>query len=705
MGKSPRRSCPACGTPVSADQSLCSRCGTRLIIASEATTVFSNQRHSPAFPHNLHGQHFAPGAVLGRRYRIVNLLGIGGMGEVYRADDLLLGQPVALKFLPLAATASTTQLTQFRNEVRIARQVSHPNVCRVYDIGEVAGLTYLSMEYVDGGDLASLLRRIGRLPQEKALEIARMLCAGLTAAHNKGVIHCDLKPANIMLDGKGQVHITDFGLARLAEKSRDVAGGTPPYMAPEQRAGREVTARSDIYALGIVLHELFTGKRPSSENRATELDPSVERVIIRCLETDPLMRPATPLSVAAALPGGDPLALALAAGETPSAEVVADAGPVEGLRVPVAMTCLVAVVVGLITLCFLRQRFDIVNQIPMENSSEVLAANAREIAKSLGYEERPLDTSFGWDYDFDYVRYASEQNDASTRRAVLSTNRPAAIYFWYRESSNYLVVNQPFSTVTCFNPPGFEAGMLEAVLDSEGRLIEFNARPRAETRDKSVPKLDWSRLFAASGLDPEHLTAAQPVLTPSGPWDARAAWIGSWNSFSQEQLRVEANAYRGLPVFFQMLGSWTRPNHAAGVTLGNLSTGKFVFFVVVLPSWAALLAWRNARAGRGDRRGASRLASIVFLCALIASLASSHHVPTAAEFIILFSAVEAALIMGVIGWLLYLAFEPQVRKRSPVTLISWSRFLTGKLRDPLVGGDLLVVSPWVPLRCASLALF
>jgi serine/threonine-protein kinase len=244
--------------------------------------------------------------------------------------------------------------------VRIARQVSHPNVCRVYDIDEAEGLTYLTMEYIDGEDLASLLLRIGSLPQDKTLEIARKLCAGLAAAHEKGVVHRDLKPANIMLDGKGQVRITDFGLAGLAEDALDVRSGTPAYMAPEQRAGKEVTTRSDIYALGKVLHELYRGKRPSREIQSTELDPAVERVIQRCLEDDPRMRPATALSVAAALPGGDPLAAALAAGETPSPEAVANAGAIEGLRISVAVACLSVVIAGLAAICALRQRSDII---------------------------------------------------------------------------------------------------------------------------------------------------------------------------------------------------------------------------------------------------------------------------------------------------------------------------------------------------------
>jgi len=145
---------------------------------------------------------FTPGTILAQRYRIVHLLGRGGMGEVYRADDLLLGQPVALKFLPAAAMANASLVSRFRNEVRTARQVSHANVCRVHDIGEAAGLMYLSMEYVDGEDLASLLRRIGMLPRDKALEIARQLCAGLAAAHDKGVVHRDLKPVTSCWTGK-----------------------------------------------------------------------------------------------------------------------------------------------------------------------------------------------------------------------------------------------------------------------------------------------------------------------------------------------------------------------------------------------------------------------------------------------------------------------------------------------------------------------
>ena len=161
---------------------------------------------------------FVAGTLLGGRYRIIGLLGRGGMGEVYRATDMMLGQSVALKFLPVEASSNPRLLERFHGEVRVARQVSHPNVCRVYDIGEIEGMPFISMEYVDGEDLAELLPRIGRLPSDKALETARKLCAGLAAAHERGVIHRDLKPQNIMMNKRGEVVIMDFGLAAIADQ-------------------------------------------------------------------------------------------------------------------------------------------------------------------------------------------------------------------------------------------------------------------------------------------------------------------------------------------------------------------------------------------------------------------------------------------------------------------------------------------------------
>src|SRR5262245_14260937 len=194
---------------------------------------------------------FAPGAIISGRYRLVALLGKGGMGEVYRADDLVLDQPVALKFLP-AGGDEEAKLSRFHNELRVARQVSHKNVCRLYDLGEAGGHRFLTMEYIDGEPLASLLRRIGRMPHDKAVQIARQLCAAVAAAHERGVIHRDLKPANVMIDGEGDVRVTDFGIATARSDSAEFVG-TLQYMAPEQFSGSAASNKTDIYALGLTL--------------------------------------------------------------------------------------------------------------------------------------------------------------------------------------------------------------------------------------------------------------------------------------------------------------------------------------------------------------------------------------------------------------------------------------------------------------------
>src|SRR5271165_109188 len=196
--------CSGCGAVCSENVRFCSSCGRAVSIVDTPTLELDRNAVVPklAPPSSRRPQSggFSPGTILADRYRIVGLLGRGGMGEVYRAEDLKLGNVVALKFLPASLQNDTAALAAFHAEVRNARQVSHPNVCRVYDIGEVNGQHFLTMEYIDGEDLSSLLRRIGRLPPDKALETAHQICAGLAAAHDCGLLHRDLKPANIMLD-------------------------------------------------------------------------------------------------------------------------------------------------------------------------------------------------------------------------------------------------------------------------------------------------------------------------------------------------------------------------------------------------------------------------------------------------------------------------------------------------------------------------
>ncbi len=254
--------CPKCLEDMPAGASSCSLCGFSF---DSATQMLEPSSGAPSIhsTESSDGGSFRPGEILADRYRMVSLLGRGGMGEVYRADDMKPGQPVALKFLPEHLTSDGAALARFHREVRVARQVSHRNVCRVYDIGEIDGQHFLSMEFIKGEELSSLLHRIGRLPNDKAIQLARQICAGLAAAHETGILHRDLKPANVMIDEHGNARITDFGLAGLAEefKADEIGAGTPAYMSPEQIVGGELTIKSDIYSLGLVLYELFTGKQ------------------------------------------------------------------------------------------------------------------------------------------------------------------------------------------------------------------------------------------------------------------------------------------------------------------------------------------------------------------------------------------------------------------------------------------------------------
>jgi Protein kinase domain len=667
---------------------------------------------------------FLPGRLLAGRYRIIALLGKGGMGEVYRADDLTLGQPVALKFLPDEAARDQGLLERFKNEVRIARRVSHPNVCRVYDVGDVEGHTFFTMEYVDGEDLASLLRRIGRLPEDKALDIARQLCAGLAAAHTKSVLHRDLKPANIMLDGRGQVVVTDFGLAGIADqiKGAEVRSGTPAYMAPEQLAGKEVSTRSDIYSLGLVLYEVFTGKRafapksPGKSNADTDrtvsrpssvvkdLNPIIERVILRCLEEEPSARPATVLTVAAALPGGDPLAAALAAGETPSPQLVAASGEAAGLRPRAAVICLAAVLLGLALTVYFAIHYSGLEKMGLDQTPEVLTQKSHEMIASLGYGGKPTDSAFGLNDDGDFQDYV-EKNDKPPHWDSVLAARPSILQYWYRQSPDDMVASDfrdgllTPGIVTKNDPPTVLSGMINLELDPQGRLTYFQAIPKQKLRAEdnkeaaSTPApFDWNILFAAAGLDPAKFQSAQPTWNSLAASDARMAWTGNWPG-SGRPMRVEAAVFQGKPVFFDLIGDWTKPEREKSTEKKSISKrvgeiiGNLILFTLLAGS--VFLARRNYRQGRGDRTGALRLAMVMFLLEMGLWLCRSHFATITGTFGMFVIAVSTALFISGVIWMLYLAVEPWVRRHWPKTIISWSRLLSGKVSDPLVGRDIL----------------
>jgi len=659
---------------------------------------------------------FIPGTIVDGRYRIVGLLGRGGMGEVYRADDLKLGQPVALKFLPRDVAQDRDRLERFLNEVRSALRVTHANVCRVHDIGEVDDQHYLSMEYVDGEDLGSLLRRIGRLPGDKAVQIARQICAGLAAAHEQGILHRDLKPANVMIDGRGRAKITDFGLAGLAEtiEGEEVRVGTPLYMAPEQAEGQEVSTRSDIYSLGLVLYELFTGRRAfdaatpadlkrlheestptSPSSHVPDLDPAVERTIVRCLETDPLSRPKSALAVAASLPGGDPLAAALAAGDTPSPEMVADAGESGGLRPAIGVPLLAFVIVGLFAIAAIRDRFAVEGLVPLPKPPEALVVDAREALELAGHGGVPTDSAFGFIYDDDYLDHLQAQEPSATQWDSLSTERPAPIHFWYRASPEYLVASDLFSEddfqfVSPSDPPWTVEGMSGVWLDPQGRLVRLNiVPPPYSMADSTAGAVDWSSLFEASGFDAASFTPTTPRRNPLITCDERLAWEGA--DLEAGPIRIEACSFAGKPAHFEVVPKWRLDGSSS--RRSSSSFWNAVFFSTLLLGvvvGGTVVARRNLRLGRGDRRGALRVASFVFFLSVLAWVLQAHHVPTFSEIGLFFDFLGYGLVVAGLVWVVYIALEPYARRLWPNGLISWSRLLSGRLRDPLVGRDMLI---------------
>ena len=312
----------------------------------ELETILANQTNggnvfleSPIFSittdSQTHDRIFEPGERVGSRWTIIQMVGAGGMGEVYQASDSLLKEDVALKTIRLQIAGDEVALKRFQNEIRVARKIGHPNICQVYEIfthafDDGSNIPFVSMEFIDGKTLASRLE-LGPVTYAEALPIVQQIVDGLGAAHAKRIVHSDLKTTNIMLtkgkDGNDHVVITDFGLARMlihGEGTEELpAGGTPGYMAPEQWTGHGVTPLSDVYSLGVVMHELVTGSLPFQRSRSTEvrfgkdnpfhftddrclsltLDPKWRAVILRCIETDPARRFQSVYEVAEAITG------------------------------------------------------------------------------------------------------------------------------------------------------------------------------------------------------------------------------------------------------------------------------------------------------------------------------------------------------------------------------------------------------------------
>ncbi len=581
-------------------------------------------------------RNYPPGTVIAQRYRIIARLGAGGMGEVYRADDITLQQPVALKFLPHESSRDPRWVARFRNEARLARTVTHANVCRIHDLCESDGEFFLSMEYVDGEDLASLLRRIGRLPAAKAVDVSRQICLGLAVAHHAGVLHRDLKPANIMLDGQGVVRITDFGIAAVANEVSplDIRTGTAAYMAPEQITGREVTQRSDVYALGLVMFETFTGRQafqadavaeyvelhqheppPRPSELAPDIPHEVEGIITHCLCKDPAGRPASALLVAAALPGSDVLRVAVASNLTPSPELVAAArltGPRirPGTLVAASLALLVATVVS--RSLYTRPWDDLGAIAPT-----VLAERARIL---LG--DQPSGSARTWDaYGYCDWAEAFRVFGPAVRDPGLTPagKRPV---FWYRQSLEPLdptgiqTVMFGSGRATISDPSPFSPGMSTIVMDLSGEpLLSFPA------------------------------TGASPVNDGRGT----AATSGARTVFDRSR---------------------------TDLVEGSLRTLFLVMTAIAVP-----VAWRGHRRGKLDRDGGLRLALFVLVADLTVTVLRLGNVSMTGILPRLPIHVLRAFGIATLLGAFYVVVDMYARRFWPDVLVTWNRAIQRRLRD------------------------
>ena len=727
--------CPSCSATIPDSEEFCSRCGAQLDESSLMTETGTpsdvqsqQEKKTPSqsapsaigITSDIQGGRgeYSPGAILAGRYRVVGLLGRGGMGSVYRADDLTLGQPVALKFLPEELAGDISLLERFQAEVRVSRQVSHPNVCRVHDIGEADGRVFLSMELVDGGDLSSLLKRVGRLPTERGLEIARQLCAGLAAAHDRGVLHRDLKPANVMIDSEGRVRIADFGLAAFAGgvEGSEIRSGTPAYMAPETLSGREVTARSDLYALGLVLYELFTGKRAVSGGSVEELtrkhmevrpqlpseivpdlDPEIERTILQCLEKDPNARPKSALAISMMLPGGDPLAAALAAGETPSPELVAQAGDEGTLKPLHAWLMLVGIVGFLVAAIVLNSGHHILDYTPMSRPPEVQFDRALETLEKLGVEVPRSDHVYGFRTGEEMGREINRNGASSEELDSLRSGEISVIEFWLRAAPEDLVARIPSGRVSPTMPARTKNGEVFASFSSLGRLGFLEVVPEARLPSGELPlqaasEQQWNGVFVAAGLDPGSFERTRPHWSPPQYLDELRAWSRRDHDSALGIDRVEAGLRSGR-VAYVRTGTRVDFDENGTPELGGsrLAQSLNASLVIVVLVVGVLAVRRNLRRGRGDLRGSWRLAGVIFVLGMTSWLASANHARGAGDELELFVlASGVSLFMAAFVWLLYLTLEPEVRRHWPQRLISWQRLLSKSYRDPLVGRHVLI---------------
>ena len=379
--------------------------------------------------------------------------------------------------------------------------------------------------------------------------------------------------------------------------------------------------------------------------------------------------------------------------------MVAAAGGDESTKPGAAWACLVSILAGLALAAYLSPRAYRHGHVPLEKPPDALVEKSKEIARRLGYTEKPADIAWGFSGNGDYRRWVEEHDQSKDRWKGIESGRPAAIYFWYRQSSVPLIAERFRGDgageilVRETDPPPSVAGMVGMELDPLGRLIRFEAVPSSAIIPAAADRPpDWEALFAEAGLDRAAFASSEPRWLPPFYADSRMAWAEGKPERADRPLRVEAAAYRGRPVYFELVGPWSRPPRVPPGESRTRSNAFQIFLAslfTVLLVGGALLARRNLLLGRGDRRGAMRLAAFIFLCFMLSWALEASHVGNISEYPLFIQGLGTSLFLAGLSWLIYIALEPLIRRRWPDSLIAWSRLLSGRFTDPLVGRVLL----------------
>ncbi len=401
---------------------------------------------------------------------------------------------------------------------------------------------------------------------------------------------------------------------------------------------------------------------------AKDMDPLVERAILRCLAPRPADRPPTALAVAAALPGGNALEAALAAGEMPSLQMVAAAG--EGLRPAAAWILAAIVVVSTIVTAVLLTRSSALDLLNPQFSPDVLTQKARDVIQKVGGDNQPVDHAEGFEWENGFLAYAKTHDKPHPDWSRIAAQRPALLTFWYRQAASPLI-GTSFHTdlltpgeVQQDDPPPTESRMTRVRLDYQGRLLYFERiPPQVQSPPKNPPSaVDWAPMFAAAALDQAKFEPTEPLWTFLAASDTRAAWKGSWPD-SDRPLRVEAAAMRGRPVAFSLIGPWTGHDRA----VEKPPTGGALASFLVLAGIAlavfiggVILARRNVRSKRIDLPGAMRLAGFVFWVQMALWVFRGHFNISQGTFGMFLIAVCTSVFAAAVVWMLYVALEPYV---------------------------------------------